>query len=267
MKIQIRTKENLVELLNKGISHAWRINKGRLNSITEVEIYDFSGKAKISGTFDRENSQILENGRVAVAFKDAKIEQADYKWVGQNPIKYQSSTNEEVELMEDEIEEILTNDNWNIDEVINRDFFVSGCEGICGRQIFLKTSFKPVKYFDEILLYFNELFSDSYADVLFSYEDYRHVDGTIILYANTFEFGVSDIFEKSLDEYEEQELESFLDTTGINQPVKSLIMHFRKEERAAVSDVIEILLMEEGQTAEVEITDMLYGNSSFEIRK
>ncbi len=105
MKLQIRTKDNLVELLKKGISHAWRVNKGRLNSITEVEIYDFSGKAKISGTFDRENSQILENGRVAVAFKDAKIEQADYKWVGQNPIKYQSATNEEVELMDDEVEE------------------------------------------------------------------------------------------------------------------------------------------------------------------
>jgi hypothetical protein len=104
MKIQIRTKDNLVELLKKGISHAWRVNKGRLNSIAEVEIYDFSGKAKISGTFDRENSQILENGRVAVAFKDGKIEQADFKWVGQNPIKYQSSTNEVVELMEDEVE-------------------------------------------------------------------------------------------------------------------------------------------------------------------
>jgi hypothetical protein len=126
MKLQIRTKDNLVELLKKGISHAWRVNKGRLNSITEVEIYDFNGKAKISGTFDRENSQILENGRVAVAFKDAKIEQADYKWVGQNPIKYQSATNEEVELMDDEIEEVNESDanNFSSFSIENVDFTV-----------------------------------------------------------------------------------------------------------------------------------------------
>jgi hypothetical protein len=267
MKLQIRTKDNLVELLKKGISHAWKVNKGRLNSITEVEIYDFSGKAKISGRFDRENSQILENGRIAVAFKDAKIEQTDFKWVGQNPIKYKTVTNETVELMEDEVEETQKNDDWNIDEVVNRDFFVNGCEGFCGRQLLLKTSFKPVKDFDEIVLYINKLFSDSEVDVLFWYKDYRHFDGTIILYANTYLLSFGSVFEKSLYKYGEQEIESFLDTTGINQHVKSLIMYFWKQESSTVSEVIENLLMKQGQTAEVEITDMLYGNSSFEISK
>jgi hypothetical protein len=41
MKIQIRTKDDLVKLLSEGISYAWRINKSRLNSIKEFEIYDF----------------------------------------------------------------------------------------------------------------------------------------------------------------------------------------------------------------------------------
>lgn len=104
MLIQIRTKDDLVKLLIEGISYAWRINIGRLNNITEVEIYNFSGKAKIVGTFDRENTKVLENGRVAVAFKNAHIEQTDLKWTGQNPIKYKSA-NEEVELTHDEFED------------------------------------------------------------------------------------------------------------------------------------------------------------------
>jgi hypothetical protein len=108
MIIKIRTKDNLVDLLKEGISHAWRINTGRLKNITNVEIYDFSGKAKIVGTYDHKNTKILKNGRVAVAFKDARIEQADFKWIGQYPIKYEKAE-QELELMPDELEEDTLN--------------------------------------------------------------------------------------------------------------------------------------------------------------
>jgi len=91
MIIKIRTNNDLLKLLKDGISYAWRINKNRISSITDVEIFDFSGKTKLVGVFDKENTKILENGRVAVAFKDARIEQTNYKWVGQNPIKYEAS--------------------------------------------------------------------------------------------------------------------------------------------------------------------------------
>lgn len=104
MKIQIRTKDDLVKLLSEGVSAAWRVNKGRLNSITEVEIYNFSGNARIVGAFDRDNTKVLDSGRVAVAFTNAKIEPCEFKWVGQNPIKYKSGNDEEVELMEDEVD-------------------------------------------------------------------------------------------------------------------------------------------------------------------
>jgi hypothetical protein len=46
MKILIRTKDDLEKLRTQGISYAWRINKSRLSSITEVEIYDLSGIRK-----------------------------------------------------------------------------------------------------------------------------------------------------------------------------------------------------------------------------
>ena len=110
MKIQIRTKEDLAKLLNEGVSAAWRINKERLNKITDVEIYNFSGNARIVGAFDRDNTKVLDNGRVAVAFTNAEIEPCDFKWVGQNPIKYKSGNNEEVEFMEDEDDTSDVND-------------------------------------------------------------------------------------------------------------------------------------------------------------
>ncbi len=92
MLLQIRTKDDLAGLLESGISHSWRISESRLDQITNVEIYNQNGSAKIVGLFDRNNSQVLETGRIAIAFKDASIMPCDLKWVGQNPVKYVSST-------------------------------------------------------------------------------------------------------------------------------------------------------------------------------
>ena len=103
MIIKIRTKDNLLELLKKGISFSWKISHWRLDHIKEVHIYDFSGKTKIKGDFDREQTQLLENGRVAVAFINASIITADLKWVGQNPIKFESD-NADVELYDEKKE-------------------------------------------------------------------------------------------------------------------------------------------------------------------
>lgn len=92
MLLQIRTKDDLVKLLAAGISHAWRVAESRLDKITDVEIYNFNGSAKLVGTFDRENTKLLDNGRVAIAFKNSRIVQCDHKWVGQNPVRYASDT-------------------------------------------------------------------------------------------------------------------------------------------------------------------------------
>lgn len=123
MKIQIRTKEDLAKLLNEGVSAAWRINKERLNKITDVEIYNFSGNARIVGTFDRDNTKVLDNGRVAVAFTNAEIEPCDFKWVGQNPIKYKSLDNKEVELMGDEVDEDNETHRESVDENSNQAYY------------------------------------------------------------------------------------------------------------------------------------------------
>jgi hypothetical protein len=115
MKILIRTKDDLEKLRTQGISYAWRINKSRLNNLTEVEIYNFSGSEKVVGTFDPANSKVLNNGRVAVAFKNGKNEPCDFKWIGQYPIKYKSSDNQEAELTDDE--KVDTEKELNMTEI------------------------------------------------------------------------------------------------------------------------------------------------------
>jgi hypothetical protein len=115
MKILIRTKDDLEKLRTQGISYAWRINKSRLNNLTEVEIYNFSGSEKVVGTFDPANTKVLNNGRVAVAFKNGKNEPCDFKWIGQYPIKYKSSDNQEAELTDDE--KVDTEKELNMTEI------------------------------------------------------------------------------------------------------------------------------------------------------
>lgn len=93
MKLQIRTKDNLEDLLRHRNSPSWVISESRIHQIEEVEIYQFDGKKVIKGTFDIDNSSRTESGRLIVAFKNAHIEDCAHKWIGQNPIKYDSIKN------------------------------------------------------------------------------------------------------------------------------------------------------------------------------
>jgi hypothetical protein len=264
MKIQIRTKNDLVKLLSEGVSAAWRVNKGRLYSITEVEIYNFSGNARIVGTFDRDNTKVLDNGRVAVAFTDAKIEPCEFKWVGQNPIKYKSGNDEEVELMEDEVEVDDSEEEWNMDYVNDRRIFITGCEGISGLHVGLKTgAFKPVHNFEDIISYLNDIFMDDNADYLFSY---GKEGGRIVLEATTYLLGFGDAFEKYMEDYSEEELTQLLNELGLHTELQDFINSCWSEGTTPnVGELVQKILIAPNQTVEVEVIDAEYGNSNYEI--
>lgn len=272
MKIQIRTKDDLIKLLSEGISYAWRVNKGRLNSITEVEIYNFSGNARIVGTFDRDNTKILDNGRVAVAFSSAKIESCEFKWVGQNPIKYKTlDNNEDVELMEDEVGDDLKENEWDIVGVNEKKILLSNCEGTSGVDVGLKTSaFKPVNNYDLIIKYLNNLFfddslypNDNSADYLFKYDK---VDDLIILVGSTYLLRLGgDLFELSVDEYTLEELTSILSENGLNNTFLSFIQTYSDDGSFTVGDLIKYLLIAPNQTVKVQCIDSLYSDSNFVI--
>jgi len=110
MLLKIRTKDNLIELLKKGISSSWKINHSRLEHIQKIEIFDFSGTVKLCADFDRDNSIINENGRISVAFQNGFITKDNFLWIGQNPIKFVNNS-QEIELSEEEIETAYTASN------------------------------------------------------------------------------------------------------------------------------------------------------------
>lgn len=88
MILQIRTKDNLEDLLRHGNSPSWVVSEGKVNDIEKVEIYQFDGKRVLKAGFDKSLSSRTESGRLIVAFSNGKIEECEYKWIGQNPIKY-----------------------------------------------------------------------------------------------------------------------------------------------------------------------------------
>jgi len=93
MILQIRTKDNLNELLRHGSSPAWVIAEYRLANIKEVQIFQFDGKKVLKGVFSLEHSRRNSDGRLVVAFTDGVIENCDQKWIGQNPVKYLQTIN------------------------------------------------------------------------------------------------------------------------------------------------------------------------------
>ena len=96
MILKIRTKDALEDLLRHSNSPSWVISESRINQIKNVEIHQFDGKRVLKADFDLIRSSRTDSGRLIVAFSNAIIEEVDYKWVGQNPIKYESSSNVEI---------------------------------------------------------------------------------------------------------------------------------------------------------------------------
>lgn len=115
MIIQIRTKDDLSKLLEDEISYSWRVSNWRIGVISGVEIYNFDGSEKIAAKFDKERTLILENGKVAIAFKEGYKELCSYNWKGQNPIKYISATIEN--------QSILSESTKPFNEIINSSLY------------------------------------------------------------------------------------------------------------------------------------------------
>lgn len=89
MIIKIRTRDNLDDLIRIGKSESWVVAEERENQIKKVEIYQFDGKRVLLAEFVKSKSTRTVSGRLIVAFTKGKIENCDYNWVGQNPVKYE----------------------------------------------------------------------------------------------------------------------------------------------------------------------------------
>ncbi|MEM9247003.1 MAG: hypothetical protein AAGA67_14850, partial [Cyanobacteria bacterium P01_F01_bin.153] len=84
--LQIRTRDNLLDLLLKGQSADWKVGQGKEQEITYVEIVNFAGSQRIEAKFDPENSYRLDNGRLVVAFTDGRIVNCQVSFDAQNSL-------------------------------------------------------------------------------------------------------------------------------------------------------------------------------------
>lgn len=122
MILKIRTKDNLEELLRQGNSPSWVISEWRVNQIEDVEIYQFDGKKVLKGKFNKNNSIRTESGRLIVSFSDASIESCDYKWIGQNPIKYENNqANKNLDSMNhfDKLQNLFISNSDDLGDEVN----------------------------------------------------------------------------------------------------------------------------------------------------
>jgi hypothetical protein len=86
--LQVRTEDNLLDLLAKSESAAWVIAEDKVQHITHVQVVNFSGTQMIEGMFDRSSSYRTEDNRLVVKFLDGQIINCAVQFVGQNPVHY-----------------------------------------------------------------------------------------------------------------------------------------------------------------------------------
>lgn len=112
LTLRLRTKNDLMELLQSGKSIAWKVAKGKEKQISHVQIFNWDGSMMLEASHDVSNSyRRSEDNRLVVALnsKDAKIIKCDppLQWIGQNPVNYvnESSVTPKHNLVEDKINE------------------------------------------------------------------------------------------------------------------------------------------------------------------
>lgn len=88
LTLQLRTRDNLLELLARGESPAWVVAEDKIQKITHVQVVNWDGSQMIECEFDRNASWRREDGRLVVKFLNACIVNCNVKFEGQNPVRY-----------------------------------------------------------------------------------------------------------------------------------------------------------------------------------
>jgi hypothetical protein len=89
--LQVRTRDNLLELLAQNQTSAWKVGRETIKQITHVHVVNFEGTQRIEGVFDRNASCYQEppnDDRLVVKFLDGRIVNCNVKFIGENPVKY-----------------------------------------------------------------------------------------------------------------------------------------------------------------------------------
>ncbi len=91
LTLQVRTRDNLLELLSKNESGAWVVGKDKVQQITHVQVVNFEGTQMIEGVFDRSASHYVDvndKDRLVIKFLDGRIVNCNVEFNGENPVRY-----------------------------------------------------------------------------------------------------------------------------------------------------------------------------------
>lgn len=88
LTVQVRTHDNLLELLAAEASPAWVVAEDRANLLTHVHIVNFEGTQRIEGVFDRNASERREDGDLVLRFLDGRIVNCKVDFAGRNPVYF-----------------------------------------------------------------------------------------------------------------------------------------------------------------------------------
>jgi hypothetical protein len=87
--IQVRTHNNLLELLAAGESPAWRVGADSESKITHVQVVNFEGTQMIEGVYDRAGSYRRESDNaLIIRFLDGRIVNCKVRFDSQNPVHF-----------------------------------------------------------------------------------------------------------------------------------------------------------------------------------
>ena len=87
LTVQVRTGDDLLNLLARGESPARVIADDRIQEITHVQVVNFEGTQLIEGVFDRNASSRTDDGRLVLRFLDGRIINCRVQFDGRNPVR------------------------------------------------------------------------------------------------------------------------------------------------------------------------------------
>jgi hypothetical protein len=91
LTLQVRTRDNLLELLAQNQTGDWIVARDRIPQITHVQVVNFEGSQMIEGIFDRNASYYLDSpndNRLLVKFLDGRIVNCNVHFTSDNPVRY-----------------------------------------------------------------------------------------------------------------------------------------------------------------------------------
>lgn len=91
LTLQVRTRDNLLELLAQNQTGYWIVARNRISQITHVQVVNWDGTQMIEAVFDRNVSHYEDppnEKRLLVKFLDGRIVNCNIQFNAQQPVRY-----------------------------------------------------------------------------------------------------------------------------------------------------------------------------------